>query len=147
MGNNIIETEGMRALCASLTVNNSLRYVDLKQNIFDIESEIALQEVVLAKKGRLNISWKKPPAKGDPPMPKSDIVAIINHFGASRILSLYGSGQTLEPLVDIELVLLHIKYSSQEAKQIWDIAFPLKVTFYFGILHWIRVVDSTIHWM
>jgi len=74
----------------------------------------------------LKINWKKIPAKDDPAVPVGDILAIIEHFGASKIIELYGRGETLEPLIDIELALTHIPYNEVEAHQMWDIAFPLK---------------------
>lgn len=45
IANNIIETEGVLELCAGLRANTSLKTVCLRQNIFEIRGEIALQEV------------------------------------------------------------------------------------------------------
>jgi hypothetical protein len=132
-------------LAKALNLNNSLRLVDLQNNIFEIDSEIALQDVMLKKKGRLNILWKAPPGKNEPPVSKGDIQTIIDYFGAPTIVDIYKNNLTLLPLVDVELVLTHIRYNQPEAQIMWDIVFQNKNKSYHHPLDiLIRIVKNQV---
>jgi len=97
--------------------------VDLRQNIFDIESEIALQDALMKRKGEVRILWKNPPGQNDLPLGHGDLKAIIEYFGAGMIVDVYKNKQGFEPLVDLEQLLPHIQYSQSEAQIMWDIVF------------------------
>jgi len=126
-------------------LNNSLKLVDLQNNIFEIDSEIALQDVMLKKKGKLSILWKAPPGKNEPPVSKGDILTIIDFFGAATIVDIYKNNLTLQPLVDVELVLTHIRYNQPEAQIIWDIVFQNKCKSYHHPLDiLIRIVKNQV---
>jgi Ran GTPase-activating protein (RanGAP) involved in mRNA processing and transport len=145
LGNNIIETHGMLALAKALNLNNSLKLVDLQNNIFEIDSEIALQDVMLKKKGKLSILWKAPPGKNEPPVGKGDIQTIIDYFGAATIVDIYKNNLSLQPLVDVELVLTHIRYNQPEAQIIWDLVFQNKCKSYHHPLDiLIRIVKNQV---
>jgi len=60
------------------------------------------------------------------PMSRADLLAIIDYFGAEMIVDVYKNNGGLEPLVDLELVLTHIRYSQAEAQKMWDIVFSDK---------------------
>uniref|UniRef100_A0A6B2KYT3 Uncharacterized protein n=1 Tax=Arcella intermedia TaxID=1963864 RepID=A0A6B2KYT3_9EUKA len=121
LGNNILETWGMKVLADSLADNQGLEVVDLRENIFEIESEIALQDAMMRRKGKLNVLWRK--GKGEVEMSKSDMSAIIEYFGPTQIIDTFKKNMNLLPLVDIELVLNHIKYERTEALMMWEISF------------------------
>jgi len=145
LGNNIIETMGTCALAEALLSNDSLKLVDLRQNIFDIDSEIALLEVLIKKKGKLTILWKSPPSKNDIPPGRADLQAIIDYFTPDMILDVYKNNESLEPLVDLELVLTHIRYSQSEAQKMWDIVFSDKtVGFRYPLDLLIRIVKHQV---
>jgi len=76
----------------------------------------------------LKILWKNPPSKSDIPPGRADLQAIIDYFGADMIVDVYKNNGALEPLVDLELVLTHIRYSQTEAQLMWDIVFSDKTT-------------------
>eukprot|EP01124_Arcella_intermedia_P037239 TRINITY_DN9926_c0_g3_i1.p1 TRINITY_DN9926_c0_g3~~TRINITY_DN9926_c0_g3_i1.p1 ORF type:complete len:373 (-),score=77.05 TRINITY_DN9926_c0_g3_i1:28-1065(-) len=118
----------MRALAEMLIESEcGLAGVDLRQNIFEIESEIALQEVMLKKK-HITIIWKAPPQKGEPPatLSKTDLLAIAEFMGPETIMDVYKNNKVLEPLVDVELVLIHMKFGPTEAQSMWDLVFSEK---------------------
>jgi hypothetical protein len=45
LSDNILRTDGILALCRAFKTNTNLRSLCLKQNIYDLDSELSLQEV------------------------------------------------------------------------------------------------------
>jgi len=125
IANNIIETEGVLELCAGLRANTSLKTVCLRQNIFEIRGEIALQEVLMYKDGKLNLEWRNARTKDDTPLTTAELEAVVNHFGPQQIMKWYSAGRSLEPLVDIEVLLCSITWTQDSAMTFFKWAFKL----------------------
>eukprot|EP01126_Amoeba_proteus_P055551 TRINITY_DN6902_c0_g3_i5.p1 TRINITY_DN6902_c0_g3~~TRINITY_DN6902_c0_g3_i5.p1 ORF type:complete len:454 (+),score=102.21 TRINITY_DN6902_c0_g3_i5:165-1364(+) len=128
MGNNIIESEGIRALCKALKENQSLTEVDIKQNILDIECEILLQEVLMIKGKKLKLFWRKPRTKDDPELTVPEFQSIIRYFQPPKLIEWYAHEESMQPLVDIDLVFGHIEYTMEYAKRMWQFSLPLQRT-------------------
>eukprot|EP01102_Stenamoeba_stenopodia_P016640 TRINITY_DN5833_c0_g1_i1.p1 TRINITY_DN5833_c0_g1~~TRINITY_DN5833_c0_g1_i1.p1 ORF type:complete len:692 (+),score=149.69 TRINITY_DN5833_c0_g1_i1:412-2487(+) len=110
--NTSLGPDDIKVIVESVYNNASLKKLQLLFNYFDLEAEIACQQLQLDKP-EVELVWKEQGASAN--WRQDEIDYIIEKFGIQRILSVLLKKGNLEPLIENNLLLPNLILTDEEA--------------------------------
>lgn len=115
--NTSLGPDDIKTIVESVYNNGALKKLQLLFNYFDLEAEIACQQLQLDKP-EVELVWKEQGASAN--WRQDEIDYIIDKFGIQRILSVLLKRGNLEPLIENNLLLPNLILTDEEAIEFMD---------------------------